>query len=913
MTLHSRRLWIVALVLATAAACHAQAPQATTQPDASAISPSAGPLEVLRQVATDGDTIVAELSNGLTVIVRSVDRAPVVCVRAYVRAGGIYEGEWLGCGISHLAEHLVAKGAVHDMGEGATDKAAKQTSDRVDEIGGQSNASTSLAMTTYYISATSSKTMDCIDLVADWLARPEITEEDFHREHGVVQRELEMGKDDPQRQMWYAHAANFFNGHPAGVPVIGYKQPLSELTYQDVLDYHAKMYVPQNMIFVVVGNVDPAAVLERTRAAFAGFGHGRSPQVTLPKVPHVTGVRRMVQHHAAVEETLEELCFRSIPLVHEDLYALDVLAYVLAEGPSSRLNRTIRNDLRLVTSIDCGSWTPEWGAGMFTVSFRAEPDKADAAEAAILDQLRDIVDNGVPEDQLSRAKRQKQADLVYSQQTAESIAATLGTDYLSTGDVNFSRNYTQRIQDVTVDDVQRVAERYFDFENMVITRLAAPPGQTAEDSPDAGPTARASRGDRLLTLPNGLRVVLRPSDAVGLVSMAMVSAGGVLLEDEQTNGMGATMADLSIKGAGSRSADEIAAFFDRAGGSIAGNCGNNSFYWQATVLEDSFDEAMEILADVIIRPHFDPEELEILRPALLARVRRQDETWHGQLSRFFRRQFYLNSPYRLLPTGSEELVANVTAEQLAAYHARNVRAGSSVLAICGRFDADAVEQRVKELFAEMPPGQVALPEPPARQVPPGGELHTLRTDNEVAAIMVAAPGMEVGDLEDRIPLDVLDAIISGWNLPSGWLHSELRGQQLVYVVHAYNWPGLAPGAFIVYAACQPPQADRVVEIIREKLDRAASYEPAQKEIDQAVNTILTAELLETQSTSALALSAALDELYGLGYDFRGQMEQLYRKVTPADVKRVGAKYLGRGYVVTVTTPLAAEPAQGAGQ
>ena len=139
--------------------------------------------------------------------------------------------------------------------------------------------------------------------------------------------------------------------------------------------------------------------------------------------------------------------------------------------------------------------------------------------------------------------------------------------------------------------------------------------------------------------------------------------------------------------------------------------------------------------------------------------------------------------------------------------------------------------------------------------------------------------------------------------PEGWLHRELRGKQLVYVVHAYNWAGLAPGAFAVYAACQPDKAGEVVQIIEAKLDKASQYAPDPKEVDLAVNSILTAEILDKQEMSSLAMSAALDELYDLGYDFRGRLEKLYRQVTPQDVLRVGRKYLGKGYVTTVTTPV----------
>ncbi len=857
----------------------------------------AEPATIVDRITADSGVTVVKLSNGLTVIVRKMGAVPVVTVYAFVNTGAIYEGKWLGTGISHLSEHLVAKGAVHDGGGAA---AAKQTRGRVKQIGGQSNAYTSTARTGYYISAAASKTNDCIDLVADWMARPEISAEDFEREHGVVQRELEMGKDDPGRQMWYAHSANFFAGHPAGIPVIGYAQPLGALTHQDVLDYQAKMYTPQNMIFCIAGDVDVDAVLERTRRAFGGFARGRARDVPLPEVPEISGVRRVTRSHKALKEVMQRMSFRTIPLVHEDLYALDVLGYALTQGRASRLIRTIQREKKLVTSVESSSWTPDWGAGMFTIGFRAEIEKADAAETAILDELRSIAKNGIDAEELTRAKRQKVADYVFSQQTAESVAATLGIDMLSTGNVNFSKNYTDLIQNVTADDVHRMAKKYFTFDAMVITRLS-PEDPAAPGDAQAAQQARTDDAS-MFTLPNGLRVVLYPTDTVQLVSMALVSKGGVLLENQATNGMGSLTAQLATKGAGDRGAQQIAEFFDGAGGSIAGRGGNNTIFWQATVLDDSFSEALEIFSDIVVRPTFAESELDILRPILETQIKKQDEHWHGQLSKFFKGKFFTDSPYRFVSSGSLDCISNATVAQVAEYHKQNVLAGSSVLAIYGNFDAAEAKATIEKSFAALPAGEVSLPDPPVRTVAAQGESYTLKTDNKQAAIMIGAPGMKITNNQDRFAINVLDTIISGWRLPAGWLHSELRGKKLVYVVHAYNWPGLVEGGFLVYAACEPDKAGQVVDIIRRNLDKAANYTPTQEEIDMAVNSILTAELLGKQAMPALAISAGLDELYGFGYDFRDQLEQRYRKVTPAEVLRVAKKYLGRGYVTAVTTP-----------
>ena len=893
----------VAWVLVLAGCAPTQvAPQAqplsVVEPTPTQVAPKAQPLSVVERTPARAGVSLCRLSNGLTVIVAENHNAPVVCVRAYVRAGGLYEGSYLGSGISHLCEHLVAKGAVHGH-EGGAAAGAKQTSSRVDKIGGQSNAYTSRAQTCYYIAATAGKTDDCIDLVADWMARPEITPEDFRREHGVVQRELEMGKDTPSRQMWYAHARNFYGTHPAGLPVIGQAAVTAALTRRDVLDYHRRMYVPRNMVFVVAGDVDAGKVLERVRRAFAGFAPARAPDLSLPGVPPVANTRRVVLTNKSVTQAMQYLSFRTIPLVHDDLYALDVLSYILTNGESSRLVRRIKREQRLVTSIGSSSWTPAWGAGQFLIDFRCKVGGADAAEEAILAELANVVAKGVTAGELARAKRQKVADFVYSQQTVESQAATLATDYLTTGDVEFSRLYADRIQKVTAAQVQAMAEKYFKFDRVVITRML-PAG--AEGAAAAAGKKEIPAKTVFFKLPNGLRVVLHSAATVDLVSMALAIRGGLLVETPKTNGMGTLMTVLSTRGAGELSAEEIASFFAAAGGGVAGRCGNNTFYWQATVLADSFQKALLIFADVVQRPSYSDKELKIIRAPLLAQIRSREEDWGGQLFNRFRKDFFRDSPLSMERIGTPEVIKSAAPAAIAAYHKRYLKAGAAVLAVYGKFDPAEARAEISKLFSAMPGGDNKVPQVAARKVAAQGETYVHPSKLEGCAIVVAAPGMRLSAVKDRLAIAVMDTIISGYSLPRGWLHAELRERELVYVVHAYNQAALVPGVFLAYAHCEPDKADLVAGIIRGKYRQTLTHPFSRAEVDEAVNMILTVELLGNQAMSSLAMQAALDELYGFGYDFRKKYEKLLRAITPADVSAAARKYLSGGYVTTIVTP-----------
>ncbi len=123
----------------------------------------------------------------MTVIAKRVPASPVAAVRAYALTGGVYEGKWLGGGLSHLLEHLVAGGTTENRTEA-------QNRDLLQQLGNNSNAYTSEDHTCFFVNTTTDKMDKAVDLVAGWMLGAKITPDEYHREYEVVQRELEMGK-----------------------------------------------------------------------------------------------------------------------------------------------------------------------------------------------------------------------------------------------------------------------------------------------------------------------------------------------------------------------------------------------------------------------------------------------------------------------------------------------------------------------------------------------------------------------------------------------------------------------------------------------------------------------------------------------------------------------------------------------
>ncbi len=849
--------------------------------------------ETARLIDKPGE-IVTVLSNGLTVIAREHRTAPVVTVRMYVKTGSLYEGDRLGSGVSHLFEHLLHSGTTKTRSE-------QQSKQILEELGGNSNAATSQWYTTYYVNTAARNLARTVDLLADWITNPTFPDDEFKREWGVVQRELERDIGDPQRQLWNLTMETLYDRHPARFPIIGYQPILQRLTKAQIVEYWRQRYVPDNVVVSIAGDADAAEMVRVVRRTFAGFARRECPEIILPEQPPLVTPRTVIKRMKMSRGTaLMQMCWPSISLTHPDLYALDVLSYIVSNGESSRLLRSIVREKQLAFAIESFSWTPHWGKGMFAVTSVTAPNKAAACRQAILDEIRMLRDEPVSAEELAKAKRQKSAEHVFGQQTAEAVAQNMADDFISTGDPHFSDAYVANIQKVTTEQVRQVARKYLDpevFATVQVEPEAATSQATTAATNQPSPITK-------VVLDNGLRVLLRRDPSVPIVAMQFFLAGGLLAESEADNGIGSMVAELAIRGTPTRTADQIAAFFDSRGGTLAGQGGNNTVYFTSEVLKDDFPEAMGVFADVVLNPTFSTAELDRFRPRVLNAIEQLDDNWRSELQVYFRKRFFSQSPYRFMTIGTKESVERLTSESLKACYTKSLKAGNAVLAVFGDVDPARAEEMVRRHFGALPGGQGPALNLKAEAGIESDTLYVKRSKQPaVAGIWMGYRGTRYTDLSNRFALDVLDCVMSGAYLPGGWLHHELREgtRDLVYEVHGLNFVGLAPGYFGAYAGCQPERVGEVYRIFREQMSKAVAGTITPEEFERAKNILITTEQLQNRTVAQMATKVALDELYGVGFAEYLKYADRINAVTMDDVKRVAKEYLTRA-IVTVVTP-----------
>jgi zinc protease len=836
--------------------------------------------------------LVTTLENGVTVAIIENHEAPVVALRLYVKAGSMTEGKYLGCGVTHLLEHLISGGTTGKRTE-AESRAI------LDSIGAQTNAYTSTNITCYFMSIPSRFFNTGLDLTTDWVMNGAITQAEFDREKQVVLREMDTRASHPGRALNRLMSETMYKIHPVRVPVIGYKDAFKKLTRENVLDYYRRMYVPNNTVFVVAGDINPEKALADIRAAFAPFKRRPVPTVIYPKEPRQIGPREATKT-MPVRQAYLRLSFRTVPLNHPDLYPLDLLSYVLSKGPSSRLVRVLRDEKKLVTSINSWSYTPSYNAGEFGIQAELSPANIPAAKAAILAELRRVVAEKVTEAELKRAKRQKVSTHIFALQTVEKQAASLGGDLLSTYDPEFSDLYVTRIQQTTPDQMLAAAKRYFDEERLCVAILRPPVKKGGETAPKSAGTKALPA--KLITLPNGLRVILKRNPSQPIVAIRAVAMAGLRAEPKGKAGLSLATAQLITRGTTTRSAQEIARTLDDMGATLTASSGNNSLYVSAQCLAGDMEKTLALTADVLRNPAFTQEEIDRLRPRLIAARQRIRDRWTGLLFQTFRQNFFATHPYRFSAQGEVADLKSITRDDVIKFYKRWCVPNNTVLAVYGDIDADKVAKLVSDCFGGWDKAKgFTPPAPPAESPLKKSEVIRKTFHHPIGGIFIGFNGMTINS-KDRYAMDVLDCVVSGISMPRGYLHKALRGTDkgLVYVVHAFSFAGPEPGYFGIYAGCRPGDVDDVRKIILEQLGRITKEVIGKEEMDAARSICLTADILGRQTSGTQAMSAALNELYGLGYDYADKYADKILAVTEADVKAMARKYLTHSKTVIMT-------------
>ena len=292
------------------------------------------------------DVRLVTLENGLVLIIREDHSAPVVSAQAWCNTGSICEGKWLGAGLSHVLEHMLFKGT--------TTRPGSRIDQEVQQAGGYMNAYTSFDRTVFHINVPDTGATVAIDILCDVMQNASLPAEELAKELDVIRREMDMNQDDPARRAGRRLFEVAYTKSPYRFTIIGYPEIFNTLKPEDILAYYRERYVPNNLFFVVTGDVKADAVIGQIREGFAKSKARPLAPMVLPREPRQTGPRDTIEE-ASIQLGFFHFAWHIPDVRHPDMPALDILASLLGSGRSSRLFREVRERQGLVTSAD--AWT----------------------------------------------------------------------------------------------------------------------------------------------------------------------------------------------------------------------------------------------------------------------------------------------------------------------------------------------------------------------------------------------------------------------------------------------------------------------------------------------------------------------------------------------------------------------------
>jgi len=916
-----RRLAVAALPLAaaltlTACATAPSAPLATSQTEAAPLSTLVDQVDIPYETFT--------LANGLTTIVHTDRKSPVVGVTIYYRVGSKHEPRGR-TGFAHLFEHLMFGGSENVENFDIPLEAAGSTS---------TNGSTWYDRTNYIETVPTGALDLALFMESDRMGHllGAVTQDKLDKQRGVVQNEKRQGDNDPYGLVDYKIGDALFPvGHPYRHSTIGSLADLEAASIPDVRKWFTDNYAPNNVVLVLAGDIDVATARASVQRWFGDIPRG--PEVAKLAAPPVT-LQAPLREEMADQVPVVRI-YRSWTgpaLTDPDAVPLAIGLHVLGGLASSRLDNVLVRDEQLAVSVSASAQQHEQLSFLQTV-MDVKPGVEPAVAEARLDQLiAELVAKGPTEDELARAATQIISAQIGALEMVGGFSgkgATLAEGLLYAGDPAHYRKELQQISSLTPAQVQAALQRWLSRPAYTLTVV---PGERTEDGglmggwgdegtvPPPAPDAKAPPPPLVtgpartappvadvgeLTFPrverarlaNGIPVTLARRTAIPKVSLALSFDAGNAADGAARAGTQSLMMGMLEEGTRSRSAVQIAEEQERLGASIGAGTSTDRSTVSMTALTANLRPSLELMADMVRRPAFAPAEVARVKDQRLADISQELASPQGLAQRALGPLIFgPNHPYGSVgATGTTAAIEALTPEALAAEHAKWLRPDLAAITVVGDVTMDEVLPALNATFGNWMVPASALPVknldvaiPPAAR-----KLVVIDRPNSPQSVILLARVLPLkGTQQGMESLGLANEIVGGGFLSR--LNQDIREEKgWSYGVRSSMAGVVGNRALTVYA---PVQSDRTADSIRVVLDQLQQFASGAKGVDetelQRVTDGSIRGLPNSYQTNGQVLSALLsNQQFGRPDDYQRRLPGILRGIDAAQIDGMARQYL----------------------
>jgi predicted Zn-dependent peptidase len=409
------------------------------------------------------------LPNGLVVITETMSHVRSVSVGVWVRNGSRREIPEEN-GLAHFIEHMVFKGTER--------RSAEAIAREMDSVGGMLDAFTSKEQICFNAKVLDEHLPIAFDVIADLILRPKFDSEDVKKERKVVLEEIKMDLDNPEYLLHEIFTRGFWPGHPLGRPILGTPETVEKFNREALCSRFQNWFAPDRLVVTAAGHVTHDQVLELVQNQFGalqpagpaedgGAPHTQAPIRLEPK-------RDLEQAHLCIGVP-------SVPLAHQDRFAFAVLNNLLGGGMSSRLFQNIREKRGLAYAV-FSELTPYSDAGMMTVYAGTATDAIGQVIDLTIQEFRSLKESPVTEEELRRSKNHLKGSLMLSLESTSSRMSNLARQELYFGRFFSLDEILEAVEAVTAEELQSLARRYFQTDQIAATVLGPLNGFTLDRS-----------------------------------------------------------------------------------------------------------------------------------------------------------------------------------------------------------------------------------------------------------------------------------------------------------------------------------------------------------------------------------------------------------------------------------------------
>jgi predicted Zn-dependent peptidase len=409
-----------------------------------------------------GIMVFDTLPGGTRLLVMEIPSSPVVYGMIAVKVGGRYETEQ-NAGISHLLEHLMFREA-----DGSKSLRA------IRETGGSVNAITDMELTTYYFTVLPPHFDQSMSALTALVTTPRFTAEDMEREREIVLEELAQGRNDPRALVLTQLVKQIFPDSPMNSFVIGTKESIESIAYEDVLDFYDTYYTPANMTVIAAGRLDALSVLEKLKALYRGTEadsvHQREFKVPEPALNRLT-------KKIPIKQSFFIYGFLTPGKSSEDFFAMEVFDILFASGVHSRLQRRIVTEEGYTEQI-YPNWYSYSNTGIWAVFLSVDPDDMDAVRSLVEEEMDALKMGMFSQRELDAAKSALIARVKLNLDRPEDLA-WFQLENLAYRNMAMSvSEYVQALEHVGMEDIKRIG-RIYCSDDMTVT-IEMQPARGAE-------------------------------------------------------------------------------------------------------------------------------------------------------------------------------------------------------------------------------------------------------------------------------------------------------------------------------------------------------------------------------------------------------------------------------------------------